>query len=58
MGFPGYFIGQVDQIGKTSIKPYKSERFKLGFNQQRGVVFARLALAKPPEELARSYPAG
>jgi hypothetical protein len=30
-------------------------RFKLGFNRQKGAVFTRLVLAKPWEELARSY---
>jgi hypothetical protein len=33
-------------------------RFKLGFNRQKGVVLTGLALAKPREELARSYPIG
>jgi hypothetical protein len=42
--------GKIMQVGWV--------RFKLSFNQQKGVVLTRLALAKPWEELARSYLAG
>jgi hypothetical protein len=33
-------------------------RFKLGFNQQNGVVLTWLALAQPREELPRSFLVG